>query len=186
MDECPWSHPQQSDCTLYNSVTRSFDLAHRTSQRRCERKLTEHQYCLSLARSKLDDKENRKAGMATHGSAGTEHWGQESANPCGSHTTEEELGMPTMVAPLGVPLMTLKMCSESGRTLFMPSSTGMIWKGAMEGVQDYVKGTNYSFRQLSKNKSHVIKPMPKMFYHPICSCQHKGKTEGKGGYQISQ
>lgn len=34
--------------------------------------------------------------------------------------------MPWMVAPVGVPLMALKIWSESGRTLFMPSSTGLI------------------------------------------------------------
>lgn len=44
------------------------------------------------------------------------------------HTTEDELGMPWMVALVGVPLMALKIWSESGRTLFMPSSTGLIWK----------------------------------------------------------
>lgn len=42
------------------------------------------------------------------------------------HTTEEELGMPWMMVLVGVPLMALKMCSESGRTLFT-SSTGLIW-----------------------------------------------------------
>lgn len=42
------------------------------------------------------------------------------------YTTEEELGMPWMMVLVGVPLMALKMCSESGRTLFRPSSTGLI------------------------------------------------------------
>ena len=46
----------------------------------------------------------------------------------GCHTTEEVLGTPWMVAPVGVPLMALKMWSESGRTLFIPSSTGLIWR----------------------------------------------------------
>ena len=49
--------------------------------------------------------------------------------PGGGHTTEEVQGTPWMVAPVGVPLMALKMCSESGRTLFIPSSTGLIWEG---------------------------------------------------------
>lgn len=42
------------------------------------------------------------------------------------YTTEEELGMPWMMVLVGVPLMALKMCSESGRPFFMPSSTGLI------------------------------------------------------------
>lgn len=45
-----------------------------------------------------------------------------------NHTTEEELGIPWMIALVGVPLIALKMCSESGRALFMPSSTGLIWR----------------------------------------------------------
>lgn len=46
--------------------------------------------------------------------------------PVVRYTTEEELGMPWMIVVVGVPLMALKMCSESGRALFMPSSTGLI------------------------------------------------------------
>lgn len=38
-----------------------------------------------------------------------------------SHT-EEELGMPCRVVPLGVPLMALKICSESERALLVPPS----------------------------------------------------------------
>lgn len=47
--------------------------------------------------------------------------------PVVRYTTEEELGMPWTIVVVGVPLMALKMCSESGRALFMPSSTGLIW-----------------------------------------------------------
>lgn len=41
-------------------------------------------------------------------------------------TTEEELGIPWMLAVVGVPLMALKMCRESGRGFFITSSTGEI------------------------------------------------------------
>lgn len=43
-----------------------------------------------------------------------------------AHTTEEELGRPWMLVPVGVPLIALKMCKESGRVLFIASSTGLI------------------------------------------------------------
>lgn len=42
------------------------------------------------------------------------------------HTTDEEFGRPWIVAAVGVPLMALKMCSESGRGLRIPSSAGLI------------------------------------------------------------
>lgn len=68
----------------------------------------------------------RRGGLGSGSSSSSSRrvWKEEARRP--PHTTEDELGMPWMVALLGVPLIALKMCSESGRTLFMPSSTGLI------------------------------------------------------------
>lgn len=49
--------------------------------------------------------------------------GQKFKARCESHTVEAELGMPCRVVPLGVPLMALKICSESERELLAPPST---------------------------------------------------------------
>lgn len=42
------------------------------------------------------------------------------------HTEEAELVMPCRVEPLGVPLMALKMCSESDKVLLVPPYTAEI------------------------------------------------------------
>lgn len=57
------------------------------------------------------------------------------------HITEAECGTPWMVTEVGVPLMALKIWSESGRTLFIPSSTGVI----CEGVSKNINETNNPF-----------------------------------------
>lgn len=62
------------------------------------------------------------------------------------HTTDEELGIPWMVVPLGVPLMALKMCRESGRTVFTLSSTVLIWKrrAVQKGPMAFSLHTNHA------------------------------------------
>ncbi len=59
-----------------------------------------------------------------------------------SHTEEAELGIPCRVVPLGVPLMALKICSESERELLVPPSTAKIWwRGRVQGEKEQIKLT---------------------------------------------